>query len=201
MLSDSKHCSSPCEREPYLEKAKSPHCQLSRQPGSRLTQQKTRESFSSVLESWSGWWESPESKRASWREWTDWRKRHCSFSIFSWDQFPASTAPAALLEKPFSLSLDCGKSPGKQVFLVLALLSIPHIAYTRIYDSLTKQIAGPIKANPWNSGRVDFHSSTTSVGFNFFSVLVLFCNMSEGTLQGPAAWGLFKLFLLFEDNL
>lgn len=124
--------------------------------------EKQRIFFFSVLESWSGWWESPVDVRASWREQTDWRKRDCSFSIFWWDQFIASTAPAALLESPFSLSLDCGKSPGKQIFPVSALPNTPLIAHTRIYDSLTKQITRPIKANPWNLGSLNFHSSTTS---------------------------------------
>lgn len=163
-------------------------CLFSHQPGSRLTQQKNTASLCLVLESWSGWGESPVSARVSWREQTDWRKGHCSFSILSCNQFSGSTAPA-ILEKPFSLfslSRDYGKSLGKQVFLVLALLNIPHNAYTRIYNSLTKQITELIKVSPWNSRRMNFHSVTTSVSFNFLSFLVPFCSMSKAASHGPA---------------
>lgn len=160
-------------------------CQFSHQSGSRLTQQKNTPSFSSVLESWSGWWESPASTRARWREQTDWRKGHRSFGTFSWDQFSGYAAPAVLLAKSFPLSRDCGKSLRKQVFLVLASLNIPPSAYTRIYNSLTKQIAEMIKVSPWNSRRMNFHSLTTSVSFNFLSFLVPFCNTSKAATHGP----------------
>lgn len=169
--------------EPYLEQARSPQCQPSHQPGSRLTHQKNREYVSSVLESWSGWWEILVKVRTRWRQQTDWRKRHCSLSILSWDQFSASIVPVVLLEKPFSHPLDCGRSQGKQVFLVLAFLDTPHIAYSRIYDSLTKQIVASIKANPWNSGHEFPHFNHA----HWLSFLLCSCPLLQ-LVQRSIAW-------------
>jgi len=103
--------------------------------------------------------------------------------------------------KSLFLSRDCGTSLRKKVFLVLALLNIPHSAYTRIYNSLTKQIADLIKLSSWNSRHMNFHSLTTSVSFNFLSFLVAFCDMYKASSLGPADKGFFELFLLFDDSL
>lgn len=116
--------------------------------------------------------------KAQWiQELTGWSRqtgaRDITLSV-SFHEFSGSADPVVLLEKPFSLSCYCRKSLGKQVFLVLALLNIPHTAYTRIYNSFTKQIAGPVKSSLWNSRGMNFCSLTTSVSFNFLSFLAPF---------------------------
>lgn len=133
-----------------------PVYQLSHSLGSRLIQQKNMASFPSVLESWPGQWESPVSTRASWREQTD-SERDITPSV-SFHEASAMVPQLQLFywKSPF-LSSVTGKSLGKQVFLVLALLNIPHSAYSRVYNNLTKQIAGLIKVSPWNSRRMNFH--------------------------------------------
>lgn len=81
-----------------------PMYQFSYQVGSRHTRQKNTASFSSVLESWYGWWESPVNTRANWMEQTDWSKGHHSFSIFSWVQWICRPS-CSLGEAFFSLLL------------------------------------------------------------------------------------------------
>lgn len=184
MLNGSKHCSQPCKGSP----CSSGQIILCANSATSLAATNPVENnsilFCNVRELM-GLTGSPVRTRAGCGEQKGWRKGHCSFSIFSWGQFSGFATPAVLLEKPFSLSCDCGKSQGRRIFLVLALLSIPHSAYTRIYNSLTKQVTELIKVNPRNPRRMNFHTLTTSVSFNFSSFLVHFCNKSKAASHGP----------------
>lgn len=92
-------------------------------------------------------------------------------------------SPSCSPGKAFFTSLDCGRSQGKQVFLVLAFLNTPHIAYSRIYDSLTKQIVASIKANPWNSGHEFPHFNHT----HWLSFLLCSCPLLQ-LVQRSIAW-------------
>lgn len=198
MLNDSKYFSSPCEESPYLEKARSP-CVPAQPPAWQQINLAKKDGTVFFCVRKVIWLMGKPSeyklKEADRLEEETSLFQHILMKSVQWTHSPSCSPGEAFLCLSWLWT-----EPRKKAFLVLALLSIPHSAYTRIYISLTKWIAGLVKVSPWNSRCMNFHSWPTSVTFNFLSFLGSCCNISKKQ-HHTADEGFFELFLLFEDNL